>query len=235
MKRMMRAAAAAAVLTSGLGSLGCVNTGVSGGSATRDVGHGPIGDRWRNAVDPCYPERYNHAARQAAFAPFAQQAHNGHVLNQTIWNYYFEAGSDVLTPAGMEKLDSLARVRPAPDPKIYIQAAMDIPYSADAAAKIGDMRAEMDVKRASAIQKYLSSVPAVAPVAYEVFVHNPATPGISAEFAGYAYRGSLRGYVGNVSGGGTGVLGTGGSSNLTAAPVGVGAGVGAGGGGIAPR
>ncbi len=68
MTRFIRAASAAAILTSGLCSLGCV----TGGGKTH-------GDAYRNAVDPCYPERYNHAARQAVLAPFAQQVHNGHV------------------------------------------------------------------------------------------------------------------------------------------------------------
>src|SRR5262245_49955435 len=108
MNRMIRAAAAAAILTSGLGSIGCVSTGSCGSGscgggalgghrgAARGEGHGALGDCYRNFIDPCYPERYEHAARQAVLAPFAQQVHNGHVLNQTIWNYYFEAGSDKL-------------------------------------------------------------------------------------------------------------------------------------------
>ena len=229
MTRMMRVAAAAALLTSGLGSVGCV----SGGHAGRGEGHGPIGDHWRNAVDPCYPERYQHAARQAVIAPFAQQVHNGHVLNQTIWNYYFEAGSDKLTPAGMEKLDSLARVRPAPDPKLYIQASMDVGLTDANADKITDLRADLDAKRAQAIQKYLSTVPAIAPVAYEVYVYNALPPGIDANAASGAYRASLLGYRGGITGAaGIGALSTGGSTNLTVAPVINNTGAGAGG---APR
>lgn len=214
MTRMMRAAAAAAILTSGLGSIGCVSTGNGAhGNAT-------IGDRWRNAVDPCYPERYNHAARQAVIYPFAQQVHNGHVLNQTIWNYHFETGTDKLLPGGMEKLDSLARTRPAPDPKLYIQAAVDLSPTPANVDKINDLRAELDTKRAAAIQKYLATVPAVAPVAYEVYVHNAPTPGINGDAAAGAYRGSLLGYRGGITGAaGIGALSTGGSTNLTVAPV----------------
>ncbi len=236
MNRMMRAAAAAAILTSGLGSIGCVGTG--GGA--RGEGHGPIGDHWRNAADPCYPERYNHAARQAVIAPFAQQVHNGHALNQTVWNYYFEAGTDKLTSAGMEKLDSIARTRPSPDPKLYIQASRDLSLTADNAGKIADLRTDLDVKRAVAIQKYMGTQPAIGgAVAYEVYVHDAPTPGINAEMAANAYRGSFQGYRGAVSGSGTGVLGTGGSSNLTAAPTtggtgGGGTGAGTGSGGTRP-
>lgn len=223
MNRMIRAAAAAAMLTGGLGSVGCVHTGRAGD------GHGPVGDCYRNLVDPCYPERYNYAARQAVIYPFAQQAYNGHVLNQTIWNYYFEAGTDRLTPAGVEKLDSLSRVRPGPDPRLYIQTARDLPTNADP-ARNSEVRADLDAKRAAAIQKYMGNQPAFGgPVAWEVFVHDPTVPGIYSPFAEYAWRGSLLQYRGNVSGGGTGVLGTGGGAGTLIAPGGAGA-VGPGGG-----
>jgi hypothetical protein len=234
---MIRAAAAAAILVSGLGSVGCVNTGTcgsgsgcgTGGCGTGAGGHGggalcanggPIEACYRNFVDPCYPERYNHAARQAVIAPFAQQVHNGHVLNQSVWNYYFELGTDVLTPAGQEKLISLARVRPIPDPKVYIQTARDLPATLDP-AKAPDVRADLDVKRAAAVQRFLASQPAFgAPIAYEIYVHDSPTPGIIADMAANGYRGSILGYRGGISGAaGIGALGTGGSTNLTVAPV----------------
>lgn len=243
MNRMMRAAAAAAILTSGLGSIGCVSTGNcgsggcgsgSGVGAARGDGHGVLGDRYRNFIDPCYPERYNHAARQSVIYPFAQQVHNGQVLNQTIWNYHFEAGTDKLTPGGMEKLNALARTRPAPDPKLYIQAAVDVALTDANADKINDLRADLDSKRAAAIQKYLSTVPAVAPVAYEVYVHNAPVPGVFADPVAGAYRASFLGYRGGITGAaGIGSLSTGGSTNLTVAPV-INSGAAGVGGGAAP-
>ena len=225
MNRMIRAAATAAILTSGFGSVGCVSTdtcgsggcGSGGLAGARGEGHGPIGDHWRNAADPCYPERYNHAARQAVIAPFAQQVANGHFLNQTLWNFYFEAGTDKLTPAGMDKLDSLSRTRPAPDPKLYIQTARDLTAGVD---KIAEARMDLDAKRAAAVQKYMAAQPAIgAPIAYEVFVHDAPVPSIAETMAGNAYRSSLQGYTGNRTGSGGGnVQGTGGSGNLTSAP-----------------
>jgi hypothetical protein len=160
-------------------------------------------------------------------APFAQQVVNGHVLNQTIWNYYFEFGTDTLSPAGIEKLTSIARVRPGPDPKLYIQTARDIPASVDP-LKIPDVRADLDAKRAVSIQKYLASQPAFGgAVAYEVFVHDAATPGLNAEMASSAYRGSFRGYAGGIaSGGGVSVIGTGGATPPPATGGGSGAGFG---------
>ena len=213
MTKLIRAATAAAILTSAFGSVGCMSTG-------RGDGHGAIGDHWRNAVDPCYPERYNHAARQATLAPFAQQVHNGHVLNQTLYTYHFEAGTDKLTPAGIEKLDAIARTRPAPDPKLFIQSATDITVTEANAAKIVDLRTDLEAKRAAAIQKYLATVPTFGPVSYEIAVHNPATPGIAAEPAASAYRSSFQGYRGGISGAaGIGTLGTNSGTNLTVAPV----------------
>jgi hypothetical protein len=212
MTKFIRAASAAAILTSGLCSAGCVTGGHGGGST--------IGDHARKYHDPCYPERYNHAARQAVLAPFAQQVHNGNVLHQTIYTYQFEDGSDKLTPAGMAKLDSIARARPV-DPKLFIQAATDLPLTDANAGKIVELRSELDAKRAASIQKYLASVPTYGPVNYEIHVHNPATPGISAEAAAGAYRGSLQDYSGGIGGGGGaggGSLSTGGGANLTAPP-----------------
>lgn len=221
MNRMIRAATAAVLLTSGLGSIGCVHTDRAG----RGEGHGAAGDHYRNHVDPCYPQRYEYAARQAVLAPFAQQVHNGHVLNQTIWNYYFEADpvtklpTDKLSAAGMEKLDSIARTRPGPDTRLYIQTARDLPPGDP--AKMADARNDLDTKRAAAIQKYMGSQPAFGgSVAYEIYVHDPAVPGINAEMSANAYRSSIQGYAGGITGAaGIGALSTGGSTNLTVAPV----------------
>ncbi len=223
MNRMIRAATAAAILSGGLGSVGCVHTDRANRDATN-------GTRCANWIDPCYPERYSYAAREAVLYPFAQQAYNGHVVNQTIWNYYFVPGTDQLTPAGAEKLDSLARVRPAPDPRLYIQTARDLTETGDP-VKLADARTELDAKRGAAIQKYMSNQPAFGGrVAYEVFVHDPDVPGIYSGFADYAWNYSLRGYRGGVSGGGTGTMGGGGGGMGGMGGMG-GAGVGGGGAG----
>src|SRR5947209_1427699 len=89
---------------------------------------------YRNIVDPCYPERYDYAARQEVTAAMAPQVFNGHVLDQTVWNYHFEydalkhEGTDKLTPGGLEHLAYLARRRPTADPVVYLQTAQDIVY-----------------------------------------------------------------------------------------------------------
>src|SRR5512138_3735550 len=84
---------------------------------------------YRNAVDPCWPERYNHTARKEVVDAFAPQVQNGHVLDQTIWNYMFDAGTDDLNGAGKYKLDYMIRRRPMPDPNVFLQTAHDIMYN----------------------------------------------------------------------------------------------------------
>src|SRR4051794_34307779 len=84
---------------------------------------------YRDLVDPCYPERYEYAARQEVKAALAPQVQNGHVLDQTVWNYHFEPGTDRLNQGGLDHLAHLARRRPAPDPVIYLQTAQpDVVY-----------------------------------------------------------------------------------------------------------
>src|SRR6266446_6374697 len=78
---------------------------------------------YRNMVDPCWPQRYNYTARREVVEAFAPQVQNGHVLDQTIWNYHFDEGSDQLNGMGLAKLDYMVRRRPAPDPSIYLATA----------------------------------------------------------------------------------------------------------------
>src|SRR5262249_29956202 len=59
---------------------------------------------YKDLVDPCYPQRYWFSSRQLVREHFAPQVNNGHILDQTVWNYHFEPGKAVLTPGGMEHL-----------------------------------------------------------------------------------------------------------------------------------
>lgn len=135
---------------------------------------------YSDVVDPCYPERYWYASRQSVQAAFAPQVQNGHVLDQTVWNYHFEDGSDRLTPGGMEHLNYLARRRPVADPMIYLQTAHDLLYNPDK-DDYATKRFELDQKRAASIKKYLTAYAAGgnAPP-FEVQVHNAPDVGIGA-------------------------------------------------------
>ena len=100
MKRLFRAAMVAAILPIGLVSSDAPTSPAptcgSGGCGAGAGDGGGLGACYRNLVDVGWPDRYNYAARQSVVAPFAQQAATGHFLNQTIWNFYFEPGSDRL-------------------------------------------------------------------------------------------------------------------------------------------
>jgi hypothetical protein len=191
MNRYVRAATAALAIAGGLGSVGCVHN--SGSTrADRD------GGRWNNLYDTAWPDRYNFAARQATVAPFAQQVTNGQFFEQTVWNWYFEPGTDRLNGAGMAKLDSLAQRAPV-DSRIYLQAARDVPATADNFDKVVAMRDDLTTRRAAAVQKYMATQPG-APVAYEIAVHDAPVPGIYSPFPLSAFRGQTRGYVGGIGG-----------------------------------
>lgn len=210
MTRSMKRAAAVVVL-GGLGAAGCV--GPHGGHAGKGGGRSDQPEGWSryyNAVDPCWPERYSATARATTVAPFAAQIHNAHVLEQTVWNWHFEAGSDVITPAGQAKLDAISQVRPHPDAKIYLQVARDVPaYGTGGLDTVATRRDELTAKRAEAVRKYMAAQPTLHGVAYEIHVHDAPVTGMPAEFSARAYRGQATGYVGGLSSGGAGVTSTG--------------------------
>ncbi len=209
MKRIVRAATAA-LAVAGIGTIGCTHTGQPAGDGA--AGGGAV---YRQFVDPCWPERYNAAARNEVLAPFAVQVSNGNVLNQTLWNWYFEPGTDKLTGAGRAKLDSITQTRPAPDTRLYLQAARDVAVTPENIDKVGATRDDLTSKRAAAIQRYMATQPVIGtPVAYEIHVHDAVPPGIAAEFAASAYRGQTQGYVGSLRSGvgNTGAVATGGGT-----------------------
>src|ERR1700752_238363 len=140
MTRILKAAAAV-VAIAGLGTTGCQS-------------------RYANWVDPCWPERYNHTARAESLAPFANHVGNGEGLDHTLFNFHFDAGSEKLTPGGMQKLDYLTRRRPAPPSRLYLQTARDVAYDAAPNDKTAANRSDLDAKRLAAVQKYLAATTA---------------------------------------------------------------------------
>jgi hypothetical protein len=190
MKGFIAKTACVVVMTGGLAGLG-----------------GCVG--YRDVVDPCYPERYEYAAREEVKAAFVPQVTNGHVLDQTIWNYQFEhspegLGTDVLTPGGMEHLAYLARRRPHPDSCLYLQTAQDVPYDAAHPEKFVEERARLDNLRIAAIQRFLNAQTAGRPVAFQVAIHDPAEVGQHAIPAARAVGDMFSGARGSSAGGGGG-------------------------------
>jgi hypothetical protein len=193
---------------------------------------------YRNWVDPCWPERYNAQARASVQEATNTQAYNGHVLDQTIWNYHFERDpkgrpTDVLNPAGIEHLKYLARRRPAPDGHLYLQTANDIVYRPDQPPdQFAQVRGELDSKRIVAVQKFLAAQ-TNGHAHFVVDVHDPAEVGIAAVpitgtappgplpypvIGGYqrnwsSFMGVLPGQAGTGASGGSGVSNTGSSGS----------------------
>ncbi|HTU22044.1 MAG TPA: hypothetical protein VMG10_28655 [Gemmataceae bacterium] len=141
------------------------------------AGVGCLPDR---CVDPCYPIRYNFMARQSVNAAMAPQVQNGHVLDQTIWNYYFDPGTDKLTTGGLERLAYLARRRPCPDTVLYLQTAQDVVYDQAVPEKMVEVRQTLDGKRIAAVQAYLTAQTAGRPVPFQIVIHDPAEPSLAA-------------------------------------------------------
>jgi hypothetical protein len=188
---------------------------------------------YRDLVDVCYPVRYNYMAREEVNGALAPQVQNGHVLDQTIWNYFFEPGTDRLTPLGLDRLAYLARRRPCPDPNLWLQTAQDIIYDSAAPEKMAEAREELDKKRINAVTCFLVQQTAGRPMAFHIVVHDPAEAGLSAVPVNlsvlqmyYRFRGGLIS-GGNVTGGGGAGGGMGGAgAGIQGAPAGMGGGMG---------
>jgi hypothetical protein len=141
---------------------------------------------YREIVDPCWPERYDSMARASVNEATNAQAYNGHVLDQTVWNYHFEhdprtgAPTDKLNPAGIDHLIYLSRRRPVPDCRIYLATAQDLTGLADLPPEqVIQMRADLNSRRIVAVQKFLAAqTNGHAMVTVEV--HDPAEVGIAA-------------------------------------------------------
>jgi hypothetical protein len=168
---------------------------------------------YHDLVDPCYPVRYEAMSRHELLDAFVPQVNNGHVLDQTVWNFYFEPGTDRLTAGGLEKLSYLARRRPTPDCTIWLQTAEDVIYDPTVPNRLVDSRVELDNHRREAILKYLGAETAGRAVAFQVIVHDPADAGFSAAALGKAAAAMQGRFGGGAVGGGATAGGTGGSTS----------------------
>jgi hypothetical protein len=201
---MLKAAAAACAVAGSFGAVGCHSSDKA-----------PLDHRWAARVDPCWPERYNYVARAEVLSPFAIHAANGEIIDSTLWTYHFDAGTDRINPAGLERLDYLARKRPAPPAKLYLQTARDLAYDPAAPDKMVAARDDLNVRRAEAIKRYLAASTAGRGLNFEVQTIDPADISFRAE----GPANSVRGWPGRFASGIDGVN----SNNLSGA-----------GGGIAP-
>lgn len=166
-----------------------------------------VGCSARNWKDPCWPERYNHQARKSVVDAFAPQVQNGHVLDQTVWNYMFNNGTDELNGYGRYKLDYMVRRRPAPDPHVFVQTAQDLTYDPADPDRLADARRELDQKRIATIQKYLNAQTVGRPMQFEFAIHDPFPVGASSAYAAgnrrVATSPTTTGVLGTSTGGGS--------------------------------
>jgi hypothetical protein len=139
-----------------------------------------------DCYDNCWLARYSFMATQSDNAAFCAQIYNGHVLEQTVYTYHFELGTDVLTKGGQDHLAFLARRRPTPDTHIWLQTAQDVHYDAAAPEQYAAARADLDGKRIAAIQRFLNAEKAGCGLVFEVAVHDAPTMGLPTQAIGIA-------------------------------------------------
>lgn len=194
MKGFIARTLTAACLVGALAATGC--------QTVREEGMSSLYDR-------CWPQRYNYTARRAVIDGFAPQVQNGHVLDQTIWNYHFDANSDKLTPGGMQKLDYIARRRPNPDPNLFLATAHDVAYDPADPDKFAETRRDLDLRRVASVQRYLQAQMAGRPMAFDVQIHDPYPVGQSGVAAANQARSYQTGTIigGATTGGGTATTG----------------------------
>jgi hypothetical protein len=138
---------------------------------------------YRDLVDPCYPQRYEAESRKVVYGSLTPQVNNGHVLDQTVWNYDFEPGTDKITPGGIQRLAYLVRRRPAADPVVYVQIAQDVPMDSTNVSKSVDERAKLDYKRVDAVRRTLAGLSGNRNQVFDVLLHDPHEVGQAANMA----------------------------------------------------
>jgi len=156
-----------------------------------------------DCYDNCWLERYSYQANQSTLQAFGAQISNGHVLEQTVFSFHFEPGTDRLTKGGQEHLAYLARRRPCPDPRIYLQTAQDVAYDPAAPDKYAADRTELDAKRVAAIQQFLNADTVGRAVAFDVAIHDAPTQGIAAPPIGIAVQKHYSSFQGTMTGAGS--------------------------------
>jgi hypothetical protein len=221
MKGLVTKALAGVALAGGLTACGC--------------------EDFQKVADPCWPERYNYTARREVISAFAPQVQNGHVLDQTVYNYQFEAGTDRLTDSGKDQLDTLVRRRPVPDPRIFLATARDVHYDPANPDAYKTAQDDLNNKRSIAVQKYVGAQTAGRPMQFEVVVHDPMPVGEHADPANRSIllnhnstTGTLAGGASATTASSTGASGNSGGPGGNSAGGGQSSGVGQAGGGGQP-
>ena len=167
------------------------------------------GDWYKDCVDPCYPQRYEYMSRKEVYGAFGAQVAHGHMLDQTVWGYHFDPGTDRLNQMGLDHLAYLARRLPQPDTLLFLQTAQDVTYDPAAPDKMAEARADLNAKRIVAIQRFLMAQTAGHGSDFQVVPIDPSDvtlPAVPVQAAitqlwTTRFRGGLPTFGGTVSGG----------------------------------
>lgn len=141
---------------------------------------------YRNLVDPCWPERYTSIARQSVRDMHGAQEAQGHMLDQTVWNYHFRAdgkgdGTAILNEGGEEFLRNIARRQPHPDFNLWLQYPHDVKDAAQ--------RNNLIEMRKTAIRNFLTTHTLVGNGAgYHIAVHDMLPPTYPAQWSTNAVK-----------------------------------------------
>jgi len=209
MKRFLNLAVAAALVSTSFVAGGCVS------SVSERIENRPgAQSRYDDVRDPCWPERYNFEARKPVIAVYGAHVNNGHIMDQTVVNGDFEAGTDKLTAGALQRLDTLARRRPV-DGHLFLAKSRDLSYEAIKPAEYTRLAGELDAKRVNAITAYLNATTSGRNLSFDVTVIDPAeqlmpAAGPAAAYAGYPGR-----FQAGINAGGVAAQGVGGT-NATA-------------------
>jgi uncharacterized membrane protein YgcG len=185
--------------------------------------------QYKDLVDPCYPDRYNYMSMMEVREALGAQQLHAHQLEQTVWGYFFEPGTDKLTSLGVYKLALIARQCPQPDTLLFLQTAQITPGETQPRDLVYDpanpdamitARQDLDARRIAAVQKFMTAQTSghyafqIAVVDPSTEVGRPALPiGLAIQQMFSAGRGVLGSGGGVGGGGGTTVSGGGGATS----------------------
>ncbi|MSQ97388.1 MAG: hypothetical protein EXR98_22935 [Gemmataceae bacterium] len=124
--------------------------------------------------------------RSSVADPFVQQARNGLILDQTLWNHHYVELKDDLRTSAFHLLDRLARRSHGEVLELHLQTARDLAYNRVNFERYGKFRNDLDRKRVNAIVDYMTANH--PDVTFLVRVIDPAPVGMAGPEAMKGFR-----------------------------------------------
>ena len=139
---------------------------------------------------PYRPAAYSRIAQQSVSAPLEMQASRGYVLERTLWNHHFNAGTAELRPSGRALLNRLARRNQGACGEVFLQTAHDLKFDGTALEKFASARDELDSQRVKQVADYFQFV--LRRDLAGIQIHDPNPVGMSAVEATLPYQDMVR-------------------------------------------